>query len=224
MRAAASALRSVAGVLAASGGLVWWAGLNALDPLVLVPFACLSVVWVASWAATPLAGPEARRLLAESGREPATLPASVALPAAGAGCLIGLLLTASAVGLVNVTNWHGHWLLPSPFTVAAAGLASLSASLLVAWWSILVAMDSADAHAARVAMRVRFAIGLGAWVAAREYAPVECTEWLAGFATTHGIARMALIGALAALVVSWWLSRLAVRRVVGWAAGPGGGS
>ncbi|MFN0170402.1 MAG: hypothetical protein ACKV22_28615 [Bryobacteraceae bacterium] len=210
--------RNAAALALAGAGLPWLVGLSLLDPLVLIPLACLSVFPTARFAAPPFAGAEARERIAGQPLPRVVLAVSVA--AVLIGCLVSWAVLSIALLWLTYWNWHGAWLLPSWITLAAAALASVAASAVAAFWSILVATDAPDAASARRAIRGRLIAITVVFMLGPQYVPAGWTTWLAADLTTEGVARKTVIVSLLLLAAAWVLARAAVRRAAQWSATP----
>ncbi len=213
-----SGARGIAAVVLVGAGIPWLIGLSFLDPLVLIPLACLSVFLTARAVAPSFAGQEARRRIA--GRPLPQFVPAMAMAAVLTGCLGSWAVLACALLWLNYWNWHGAWLLPSGVTLASAAFASVAVSSVVSAWSILVAVDASDADSARRAIRGRLIAIAVVCLLGPQYIPAAWTTWLAGDLTTEGVARKTAAVSLLLLVCAWWLMRIAIRRVAQWSATP----
>lgn len=165
----------------------WHKGYEFLDPLLLVPYFCLSILFVAPMVSD----------LVSSDPERASRGITVGL-AAGWGS--GLLIV--ALGLATVNAAHGHrLLLPAASLLAAAAAISLAGSAAAATASALIALRSPSAASARRILRIGFFSLLLAIAAARRMLPDAWRDRVAGLSTASG-----LIGYL-------WCSTLALALV-----------
>ena len=103
----------------------WLKGFAFLDPLIILAYACLGVLYVAPAAAEAF-GTQAPVLVMDS--RAAVARKMLVLVAYGVG--VSLLMLASGVVTVNLLEWHGSFISPRPALLLAAVLLSLTALVL----------------------------------------------------------------------------------------------
>lgn len=103
--------------------LPWYRGLDFLDPVMIIAYACLSLLFVAPASAEAFASDR------EAPSKRGAFRTSVMVLAFGWG--LAFLVLAAAIVTVNLTHWHGYLLAPSARLLASALLLSLTASIVV---------------------------------------------------------------------------------------------
>ena len=164
---------------ALAGGYVpWKMGIEFLDPLVVVPFALVSLMPVS-----------------------AALPPRSLVRTGSLGMGYALLVLGLGVVLVNAGFWHGQLLLPPWPAVFAAALLAFSASFFAG--AAALAMLGNNYTAAEAGRRIRLVllVLLAAWLFRGTLVPTGLREAVAPVATTWGIAGMAVVVSLGLLLL-----------------------
>jgi hypothetical protein len=181
----------------------WLKGFGFLDPLMIVCYACLGVLYVAPACA------EAFGKQPQGSRE-ATVRKMAVLASYGAG--VSMLMLLSGILTVNVANWHGSFVGPRWPLLLAALLLSVTACAAVVAVTTVVA-SSYGPKAAKSMIRIALLVFLLALVFGYPRLPEDAKFQLELNLTTSGLTRLALeFSALLALVsaslTAWWISRV----------------
>ncbi len=171
-------------VAAAAGAyLPWKMGLIFLDPLVIIPYAVLSLFCAS--AMLPMA------------------PRRVGLAGAGyAALLIGL-----GIGMVNAGFWHGTLLLPAPLALLAALVLAFSVCLFAGAWALRYISKNNTAQEAAQRVRWTALLLILFWTLRSSVLPSSVRELVAGFTTTGGLATMAFVISAALVIAARWAGR-----------------
>ncbi len=173
----------------------YYKGLEFLDPVVILVYSCMALLFVVPASAEIFAGGEAMARAEIISRMGMIL-------AYGWGSTVLMLL--SGIVTVNLTHWYGRTLLPSPALLAAALLLSLVATLAVISGTALLARR-VGAHAAKTLLRFSFLVLLLAGGFGFRYLPPDWRMAIDRQMTTAGLIHFSLWAcaafALAALVL-----------------------
>ena len=171
-------------------------GIEFLDPLTIVPYSLIGLVFVSGAAAAVFEDLDSYRVLR----------ARVWRLALG-GLGYAVLVLGAGVIMVNIGFWHGEVLLPPvPICLVTVWLI-LSLSALVA--AVAAHLMRRHHTSSEVKSRLLGAL-LGvllAWVFRSSLAPVAAREWIAPVATTAGLTLLVGVVGLAAMLTAWWLAR-----------------
>lgn len=181
----ATILLNLAVLLAFGVWVPWRRGFDFLDPVMILAYAMLALLFVAPAAAVACAPDSARGLT-----RTAMLGRIVAAVAYGWGTAMIILVIALIT--INATAWHGRAVLPPLKILSSAVLMSLAGSLFVAILGALVTL-SFSAGAARNFFRFAFLFLLLALTFSSRFLPAEWKVWLSAQMTTDGLSRLALI-------------------------------
>jgi hypothetical protein len=132
----------------------WLKGFAFLDPLIILAYACLGVLYVAPAAAEAF-GTQAPVLVMDS--RAAVARKMLVLVAYGVG--VSLLMLASGVVTVNLLEWHGSFISPRPALLLAAVLLSLTACAAVVAVTTVIA-SSYGPKAAKSMVRIALLVFL----------------------------------------------------------------
>jgi hypothetical protein len=176
-------------------------GIDWLDPLIVIPYWCASLIFVAG------AAPEAF-----SGPKPCQNWSSKLLAVSGGGWLYAAVIVLLALLTVNTRHWHGQMLLPAGAVRWAAPLLSFSAAAGLAAFGARLSAENHPAPAVKGLLRG------GLWgvtlllIAGPAVAPVALREWLAPHLTTPGLARLCVAGSLLSAALAACQIRRALRQ------------
>jgi hypothetical protein len=166
--------------------LPWRLGLDLLDPLVVIPYWCTSLLFVAGATAEAFspevpAGVARRQMLA-----------TVTMY----GFAYGTLISTLALLTVNVSNWHGRVLLPAGAVLWTAPLLSLSASACMAAIGARLAAEGHTAQSVKSLLRgTLWGIAL-LLIAGPSLAPAAVREWIGPHLTTGELPWLCLAASL----------------------------
>lgn len=170
----------------------WWKGLAFMDPLILVAYVSLALVFAAPAAAELLAG----------GAEIAS--ATLLYARVGAAVLYGWVVAVVIVGLgmgtVNLVERHGVLLHPPWSVLGAALLAGLMAALLVGLVTAVLTLLF-SAVAAKTVMRLFFLFLLAFLLIGWGRLPLSWRDAMENQMTSDGILRLSLAGSAVLLVL-----------------------
>ncbi len=171
----------------------YYKGLEFLDPVVILVYACMSLLFVVPASAEIFATNE----VIASAEITARLGMILAY---GWGTTVLMLI--SGIVTVNVTNWHGRMLLPSSALLASALLLSLIATIAVISGTALLARQL-GARSAKSLLRVSFLLLLLLAAFGFRYLPPEWRGMIDRYMTTAGLIRFSLwaCGAFAILAL-----------------------
>ena len=179
-------------IVLAFGVLVpWYKSFTLLDPRMIVAYACLAILFVA-----PASAEAAARSQDRSAR--AVLGSIAAVVAYGWG--VSLLILVTAFVTLNLTNWRGAVLTPPAALSSAALLFSLSASVVVAILSTLLARRF-SAAGVKTILRLGFLLILLALVFSSRL-PEEWQIVLAEHSTRRAITRLAWEGSAVCAILA----------------------
>ena len=186
----------ILGVVLVFGVLVpYYKGLEFLDPVVILVYACMSLLFVVPASADIFT---ADQVLA---RAEITHQFGTIL-AYGWGTTV--LMIVSGIVTVNVANWHGHALVPSTALLGSAVLLSLVATIAVISGTALLARRM-GARSAKSLLRMSFLILLLLGAFGFRYLPPEWRAMIDRHMTTSGLIHFSLWAsgafAIAALVL-----------------------
>ncbi|MGH9783421.1 MAG: hypothetical protein ACRD88_04480 [Terriglobia bacterium] len=190
---------------AVATGVPWMIGLSLFDPLVLLPFSCLSVFFVAILTASAFAGESARedaRWRVEQGARPGEVAIKKAAATMLTGWVAGLIMMTITIGVVNYMNRFGRVVLPPADLLFATGAFSLGACAAVAGLGARISIGAPSLAVAQRTLRftlmfVILAVALGA-------------RRFPGDGTSEGIIRAAWRASLALAAIG--------AALIGWAA------
>jgi hypothetical protein len=154
-------------------------GIEYLDPLVLLPVSCVSLMLVA--ALTPEWG----------------FP-RVAL----AGMAYGSGVVAAGIAVVNAGFWHGVPIIPPATVLVSIPLLSFSVSAFAAAAGSWMNARNLTPAEARTRIRGVLLVLLALWVFRSSVIPETLRGWVAPFATTGGIAAIVLVLSTALLLAA----------------------
>jgi hypothetical protein len=194
------ALLILAIVIAFGIFIPWIKGLDFLDPVMILAYSCLALLFVAPAAAEAFAGRQFASRAAALARMGAVL-------AYGWG--IAALILAAGIATVNAMNWHGRLIAPSPKLLAAALLLSLAASAAVIALTGLLTRRL-TARGVKSVLRLGFLALLLALAFGNRALPEEWRMRISSGMTTRGITNFAFTAAAllaltcAALTAAWF--------------------
>ena len=160
----------------------YYKGLEFLDPVVILVYSCMSLLFVVPASAEIFAGAEAvarAEIISRMGM----------ILAYGWGTIV--LMLVSGIVTVNLTHWYGRTLLPSAALLASALLLSLMATLTVISGTALLARRI-GAHAAKSVLRFSFLALLLAGGFGFRYLPPEWRTTIDRQMTTAGLIHFSL--------------------------------
>src|ERR1035438_3072042 len=160
----------------------WLKGFGFLDPLIILCYACLGVLYVAPAAA------EAFGKQTGGSRQTIVRKMGV-LVSYGAG--VSMLMLLSGIVTVNLTNWHGRFIGPRLTLVLAALLLSVTACAAVVAVTTVIAAKYGP-KAAKSMIRVAFLLFLLALVFGYPRLSEDFKFQLELTMTTSGLTRLAL--------------------------------
>jgi hypothetical protein len=181
----------------------WFKGLSFLDPLIVVPYACLSLLFAAPAAADGVMALRAGR----SGSVTRVVVQAVAI-----GWLSGVLVLGVGLTAVNWFHGYGRTVLPPVKTLGSALALSLAGSILVAGLAALLALRAATRESVRHMLRFGFLGLLVVFVFVPPALPRAWQNRLALIFTSDGIAGLTLWLAPLAAVAGAALARVASKR------------
>lgn len=161
----------------------WMKGFDFLDPVLLLCYFCLGVLFVA-----PLAG---GALSADSSQRAPRAGLLKIAAIAGYGSGVSMLLLASGILTVNLTNWHGRLLLPSPRLLGSGLVLSLAACLAMAALSAVLGATWGP-KAAKTILRIGFLIVLAGLAFGYRELPEDWRFDVEMHLTTAGLIRLSL--------------------------------
>jgi hypothetical protein len=184
----------------------WLKGFAFLDPLIILAYACLGVLYVAPAAA------EAFGTQAPDSR-PAVARKMLVLVAYGVG--VSLLMLAGGVVTVNLFEWHGSFITPRPALLLAAVLLSVTACAAVVAVTTVVA-SSYGPKAAKSMVRIALLVFLFTIVFGYPRLSGDFKFQIEMNLTTSGLTRLALqlsavLAVVSASLTAWWMSRFRAR-------------
>lgn len=182
----------------------WLKGFAFLDPLIILCYACLGVVYVAPAAA------EAFGRKTASSTKSAVLMKMASILAYGWG--VSILMLASGILTVNVANWHGRFIGPRPQLLLAAVVLSGAACAAVIAFSGMLAVAYGP-KAAKTVLRFAFLLLLLGTAFGYRYLSEDTRFQLELIMTTSGLTRLAfqsaaILAAISATVTAWWIARV----------------
>jgi hypothetical protein len=210
-------------IAAVSYGVPWLVGLSFLDPLSVIPFACLSAFFSAILVPPMFAGKDSHAHISglrADGNSVSSILAGKLLAAIVSSWLIGAAVLVLTLVTVNIMNWHGTVLMPEWDILTAALLASAATSTITAVWSALVATLSREPGEAKRAMRVRMMFLTLGCVLLPAYIPSGWTQWFSADLTNSGIIRKTVAMSAAVFALAAILALRARSRVDQWSATP----
>lgn len=155
-------------------------GLDFVDPLIIVVYACISLPFVVP-ASAELSGPGSRdSMLAKMGM----------ILAYGWGT--SMLMLATSIVTVNVSNWQGRMRIPPAALLFSAALLGLTASIAVISGTALLARRIGPSGA-KGALRTVFLASLLLFAFGFRYLPPEWRTAVARQLTTEGLEQLSLI-------------------------------
>jgi len=189
-------------IVVAFGILVpWYKGFTFLDPRMIVAYACLALLFVAPASAEAFATRE------ESA--PAASALHKIFRVVAYGWCMTLLIIVSAFVTINLTKWQGSILTPPAEVCAAALLFSLTASVVVAAFSAVLARHL-SAGLVKMVLRLSFLLVLLAFAFSSRM-PDAWQIFLSDHTTRRAITRLAWQGAAACAVIAGLLMILVLR-------------
>jgi hypothetical protein len=171
-------------------------GIEFLDPLTIVPYSLIGLVFVSGSAGAVFEDLESYRLLRARVWRIALGGLGYAVSVLGAGVI-----------MVNIGFWHGEVLLPPvPICLATVWLIFSLSALVAAVAAHLMRRHYTSAEVKSRLLGTLLAVLL-AWVFRSSLVPVALREWIAPVGTTAGLT--SLIGGigLAAIFTAEWLVR-----------------
>lgn len=180
-----------------------WKGLEFLDVLVILPYACLSWMFAvpAATSAVASAGPS---------REAVNRAAFKAFLFSWGS---SLLVLAMGLATVNVLNWHGSLLLPSTVTLLNALAIGLGGCVLLTGLSVLLTVQFRSAQQARNALRLVLLAGLLGIYFWLNRAPMEVRYSAVDLLSSGSAIRVAIPFLLASAIAGIAAWRYAGRRL-----------
>lgn len=183
----------------------WLVGLSFLDALVVIPFACLSVFFVAILIPDSFAGAQARvelESLIAGGVPEKTIVGgrTLAVVLCGWGCGMGIL--PASLGTVNALHWHGRAILPPVLIILDAAGVSLALSGLVAVIGVIVSLRASSPRAAQRTLRFTLMGTMLAAIFGVRLLPNSWMEVLESRATTEGLTKISAGASLTLAIVA----------------------
>ena len=173
------------GVVVIFGVLVpWYKGLDFLDPVMIVAYSCLGLLFVAPSTAEAFSATQPIPTTSETFRRAARV--------LGYGFGVTVLILGAGIATVNLTHWHGSILAPPLALLTATLLLGLTACLVVIGVCALLARKL-SAAAVKGVIRLVFLILLAMLALGNRFLPEEAQAALAARMTTDGITRLALV-------------------------------
>jgi hypothetical protein len=181
----------------------WLKGFAFLDPLIILAYACLGVLYVAPAAAEAFGSQ-----VLDS--RPAAARKMLVLLAYGVG--VSLLMMASGVVTVNLFEWHGNFITPRPALLLAAVLLSVTACAAVVAVTTVIA-STYGPKAAKSMVRIALLVFLFAIVFGYPRLSGDFKFQIEMNLTTSGLTRLALqlsaiFAVVSASLTAWWISRV----------------
>jgi hypothetical protein len=181
----------------------WLKGFAFLDPLMILCYACLGVLYVAPASAEAF------------GRESVAVRQAAIrkmLVLVGYGAGVSMLMTLSGILTVNFSNWHGSFIGPRPALLLAALLLSLTACAAVVAVTNIVA-SAYGPKAAKSMIRIAFLLFLLLLVFGYPRLSEDAKFQIELTLTTSGLTRLALessavLALVSASLTAWWISRV----------------
>jgi hypothetical protein len=170
-------------------------GLDFIDPVIIVVYACISLPFVVP-ASAGLAPDSRLDLLSKM---------AVIL---AYGWITSILILISSLITVNITHWNGSMRIPPAGLIASAALLGLTAAVAVISGTALLSRRL-GARGAKNILRTGFLGVLLLWAFGFRYLPPEWRTALARQLTTEGLERFCLlVSALCALAATVMVPRL----------------
>lgn len=182
-------------------------GIEFLDPLVIVPFAFASLVFVSGAAAEAFGS----AVLPEPATAASLRPRMIALSLGGGLYAWSILI--SGVVVVNIGNWYGFPLLPPALTSWTAPLLSLGLSAFGAATALLLFTHHYSVKDVRSRLRGGLFLFLLVWLFHSWLVPIALREKIAPYLTTDKIAAFTFALAVLLLLLSEHRLRTAVKRM-----------
>lgn len=181
----------------------WLKGFDFLDPLIVLCYACLGVLYVAPAAA------EAFGKQAAESRQ-AALRKMITLVAYGSG--VSLFMLFSGIVTVNATEWHGRFVSPRATLLLAAFMLSITACAGVVAITAVIA-SSYGPKVSKSMIRIVLLVFLAALVFGYPRLSGDFKFQVEMNLTTSGLTRLAWESSAALALVSasltvWWLARI----------------
>lgn len=159
----------------------YYKGLEFLDPLVIVVYACMSLLFVV---------PASAEIFAVQPASPAEVISRLGtILAYGWGSSV--LMLAAGIVTVNVTNWHGRMLVPKASLLLSALLLGLAASVAVIAGTALLARR-VGSRSAKAFLRIGFLALLLTAAFGFRYFPVDWRTAINRHMTTTGLMHFSL--------------------------------
>jgi hypothetical protein len=198
-------------IVVAFGILVpWYKGFAILDPRMILAYACLAVLFVAPASAESAAARRQDDARAALGR-------IAVVVAYGWGMTLLILLTAFVT--LNLTNWRGAVITPPVMLCSAAFLFSLTASILVAALSAVLARRF-TAASVKTILRLGFLLVLLAFAFSSRFLPEQWQIVMSEHTTRRAITRLAWEGSAVCAIVAVLLLIPLLRKSAGDASRP----
>ena len=180
----------------------WYRGLDFLDPVMILAYSCLALLFVAPASAEAFASDR------ETPSAGGTVRASVMVLAFGWG--IAVLVLIAAIVTVNLTHWHGYLLAPSARLLVSAMLLSLTASVAVIGACALLSRRF-SAATVKGFVRVAYLIVLAVVALGYRFLPPHAQTVIAEHMTTAALTRFAFTAATVLAFTGAMLMFLAAR-------------
>ena len=181
----------------------WYRGFDFLDPVMIMAYSCLALLFVA---------PASAEAFAPEGTSPAmseTIIKSTLILAYGWG--IAALVLMAGIVTVNLSHWHGYVLAPPGRLLASVLLFSLTASMAVIFACALL-VRKFSASAVKGFVRLAYLIVLAMLAFGYRFLPQRTRTILGEHMTTPEIAHFAFITSAVLASIAAILMALVVRR------------
>jgi hypothetical protein len=165
--------------------LPWYKGLDFLDPVMIVAYSCMGVLFVAPASAEAFAA--ASREVSSASE---TLKGIATVLAYGWG--ITVLILAAGIGTVNVSHWHGSILAPPPTLLASSLLLGLTACWFVAGACALLARKL-SVRSVKGLIRLVFLVLLAGLAFSNRFLAQQTQTAIAARMTTEGLTHFAFL-------------------------------
>ena len=191
----------------------WRIDLNFLDPVVYVPYGCISWLFAASAAGGAYVSGEGPRRLLEDPRplRPANKLVRTLTSVALSGFVFGIAIQAGALLTINAFHREGTLLAPSPTILVASLMLMLAGCYAIAATGASWISRGHTPREVRAWFRGVAVALAAALLYLRDILPDVVNEWCARQLTDSGIATLAYATAAALSAVAYWQWR-AVRK------------
>jgi len=189
----------------------WYKGLDFLDPIMIIAYSCLGVLFAAPAGADALAPAEEPQ--SQESPRPGLLRTMATLIAYGWG--ITVLILAAGIGTVNAAHWRGRAIFPSGTLLLSSLLLGLTACFAVLGLSAFL-LKHASPAGTKAILRTGFLVLLALLIFGSRFLPESIQSNIAAHMTTRGIIHFAfwssaVLACLGALLTGLTVLRPAAR-------------